>query len=459
MNGGSSDGRNSLYGLVAAYLVSETGTAMSAVAIPWLVLVTTGSPAATGIVGFAQMAPYVTLQAVAGPVVDRVGLRRTFLIGNSIAAVIMCAIPALHAAGRLDLGALAGLVAVAGAVRGVADCAVSPLVPITADLGGFAYERATGIYSGANRTALLVGMPTAGALIAAIGASGVVLIDGVTFAAGVLILATFVPASVGRVQRPASAITLRSYAADLAEGLRFLRADRLLLALALSAAATNLLDQALISVLLPVWAHDRVHRAIAIGLVGGVLGIGLLGGVMAGAWFGHRLPRRMIYAVGQFVAASPPFFALAAWSSLAPVLPLVLVCGVAGGVLNPISGAAMYERIPAQLQARVLGAVKASAWVGIPFGSLFGGLLAETTGLTAALVTSGSLMLLVTLAPFVFPSWRGLDRQPAPATTAPATTAPATTAPAATAPATTAPATTAAATTAAAPARSAQAEP
>jgi MFS family permease len=250
-------------------------------------------------------------------------------------------------------------------------------------------------------------------LIAAIGASGVVLIDGISFAAGVVILAAFVPASVGRAQRPASAITLRSYAADLAEGIRFLRAERLLLGLAISAALTNLLDQALISVLLPVWAHDRVHRAIAIGLVGGVLGFGLLGGVLLSAWLAPRLPRRMIYAVGQLISASPPFFALAAWASLAPVLPLVLVCGVSGGVLNPISGAVMYERIPSQLQARVLGAIKASAWLGIPFGSLFGGLLAQTTGLTAALVTSGSAMLLITLAPFVFPAWRGLDRQPA----------------------------------------------
>jgi MFS family permease len=413
------DSRKSpLYGLVTAYLVSEAGTSMSAVAIPWLVLVTTGSAAATGIVGFAQMAPYVALQAMAGPVVDRIGLRRTFLVGNSVAAVIMCAIPALDAAGRLNLAALAGLVAVAGAVRGVADCATAPLVPMTADLGGVPYERASGVYSAASRTALLVGLPAAGALIAAIGASGVVLIDGVSFAAGVLILAIFVPASVGRAQEAAGAISLRSYAADLGEGLRFLRADRLLLGLAVCATLTNLFDQALTSVLLPVWAHDRVHRAIAIGLVGGVLGAGLLGGVVVGAWLGPRLPRRMIYAVGQLIAASPPFFALAAWASLAPVLPLVLICGLAGGALNPISGAAMYERIPARLQARVLGAVKGTAWLGIPFGSLFGGLLAQSAGLTAALVTSGSLMLLVTLAPFVFPSWRGLDRKPTQVTTA-----------------------------------------
>jgi MFS family permease len=402
--------------------VSELGTAMAAVAIPWLVLVTTGSPAATGIVGFAQMAPYVTLQATAGPVVDRIGLRRTFLAGNTVAALVFCAIPALHAAGRLSLGWLVCLVAVAGAVRGVADCATAPLVPATAELGSVPFERASGTYSAAARTALLVGMPAAGALIAVAGAANVVLIDGISFAGGVLLLAMFVPASVGRPERPAASMTLRSYAADLAEGMRYLRADRLLLALAATAAVTNLLDEALTSVLLPVWAHDRAHRAIALGLVGGTLGVGLLGGVVAGAWLGPRLPRRLMYAAGSLIGGAPPFFALAAWAALPPVLPVVLICGLAGGVLNPISGAAMYERVPARLQARVLGAVKASAWLGIPLGSLFGGLLAGTAGLTAALLTCGALMLLATLAPSVFPAWRGLDRETA-ATASPAASA------------------------------------
>ncbi|HVI37881.1 MAG TPA: MFS transporter, partial [Gaiellales bacterium] len=95
-----------------------------------------------------------------------------------------------------------------------------------------------------------------------------------------------------------------------------------------------------------------------------------------------------------------------------PVLALCLLCGVAGGVLNPILGAVEFERIPAPLQARVLGAIKASAWLGIPFGALLGGSLTQHFGLTAALLTCGSVMLAATLAPLVFPSWRGIDRRP-----------------------------------------------
>jgi hypothetical protein len=41
---------------------------------------------------------------------------------------------------------------------------------------------------------------------------------------------------------------------------------------------------------------------------------------------------------------------------------LVLTVGIVGAI--------EYERVPRHLQARVLGAVGASAWVGIPFGSL-----------------------------------------------------------------------------------------
>ena len=406
--------RRPLHGLIAAYLVSGIGTAMSVVAIPWLVLVSTGSPTSTGIVGFAQMAPYVLLQATAGPFVDRFGMRRSFLAGNTAAAVIMCAIPLLHATGGLRLSALALLVALAGAVRGFADCATTPLVPATADLAGVSYERAAGLFSSANRAAMLAGMPLAGVLIATTGPSQVVLLDGISFAAAVLVLAAFVPPGIGRASAKDLPLGLRDYVQELAEGMRFLRADRLLLGIVALVAVTNLLDEALTSVLLPVWAHDRVHRAEALGVVGGVWGLGMLLGALAGAWYAHRLPRRAALTIGLLLSSSPPFFLLAGWTSLPLLLPLFLLTGVLGGVLNPILGAVEMERIPTRLQARVLGAIKASAWLGIPFGSLLGGGLTAQFGLSAALVGCGSLMLIATLAPVVFPAWRGLER-PTPA--------------------------------------------
>jgi MFS family permease len=402
--------RAPLCGLLVGYLVSGFGTAMSGIAVPWLVLTTTGSATATGVIGFVQMGPYVTAQAVGGPLADRLGLRRTCLLGNAAAAVAMSAIAIMHASGALDLGVLGVLVAVAGVVRGLADASTSPLLPAAAELADVPNERAAGLYSAANRTAMLVGMPLAGVLIAVTSPATVVLLDGMTFVAAFALFTVTLPAAM-IAPTTSGRLTVRSYVGDLAEGLRFLRADRLLVGIVLTVAGMNLLDEALTSVLLPVWVRDRLHHVAALGLVGGTLAAGLLTGVLIGAWLGPRVPRRRGYAIGSLVGGAPVFFALAAWASLPPVLTVCIVSGIAGGVVNPIIGATQFERVPAHLQARVLGAIKASAWLGIPFGSLVGGVLAGTIGLRGALLVCGAIMLVITLAPFVFPVWAELDQK------------------------------------------------
>jgi MFS family permease len=407
--------RGPFVGLVASFFVSEVGTAMSGVAIPWLVLVTSGSAGRTGLVGFAEMAPYVVLHATSGPVADRLGWRRTCVGGNVVAAVTVAAIPVLHALGALPFGLLLALVAVAGTARGAADAATSPLVPGAAALAAMSNERAAGLYSGANRTALLIGLPTAGVLIGATSPSTVVLIDSISFALAALGYAITVPSSV-QAERPDGPLTVRGYGADLLEGLRFLRADRLLIGVATLVAVTNLFDQALTAVLLPVWVRDRLHDATGIGVIGGGLGVGALAGVLLGAWLGERLPRRLTFSVGYLLGAAPPFLALAIFADLPPVLVVAVLAGFFGGFQNPIIGAVLYERVPHRLQARVLGVVRASAWIGIPFGALLGGVLTEAVGLRAALVISGAVMFVVTLAPLVFPVWRSMDRRVASAT-------------------------------------------
>ena len=410
-----------LYGLVLAYGVSQLGTVMSGLAIPWLVLVTTGSAARTGLVGFAEMGPYVVAQAFSGPVVDRFGLRRSCIAGNAAAAVCVGAIPALYAMGALSIGSLIVLVAVAGAVRGAADAATSPLVPRTASFGGIPNERAAGLNSVAQRTGMLAGLPLGGVLIAAAGSPTVVLVDAVSFAAAALLIAAAVPAVATRAadaETDAASdgrLTVRGYLSRIAEGVRFIRADRLIAGIALMVAVVNLLDVALDSVFIPVWVHTRLHQPSGLGLIGGAMAAGLVIGALAGTWVGHRMPRHATYAIGFLVGGCPVFFALAFSPALVPVMIVAALGGLGSGTLNPIIGAVVYERIPARLQASVLGAFRSSAWIGIPFGALLGGVLAQGIGLRDALLVTGTAMFVMTLTPFVFPAWRGLNRRTAPA--------------------------------------------
>lgn len=414
-------------GLLSAYVVSLLGTSMSALAIPWMVLTTTGSAGKTGLVAFAEMGPYVISQALAGPIVDRVGLRRSFVTGNLVAALAVSTIPIAYALDALSIGVLLILVAVAGIVRGASDCANMALVPATAAAGEIPLERAAGLNSGANRTAMLLGAPLAGVLVAWVGSPTVVLVDAITFAVAAAIGAIWVRgdtlgSSVAPDRdAPSEVNALRRYGQDLVIGLRFIRGDRLLLGIMAMAAVTNLLDQGWSAVMLPVWVREELGSPEALGILGGVMGFGSVVGNLLGAWLGPKLSRRALYGVGFLVGGFPRFVVLAVATTLSPVLAVFLVSDIFGGSLNSVIGATSYERIPDHLRPRVLGVIRASAWVGIPFGALFGGLLVEGLGLTVALLVFGGLYFLTTLTPFIFPAWRQMKRPVAVRTAEPVT--------------------------------------
>lgn len=137
--------RGGLVGLLLASGISGTGTRVSVVAIPWLVYVTTGSAAQTGVVAAAEMLPFVLMHTFAGPVVDRVGGRTASVVCDVVSAAVVLAIPLLHEADRLPFWALCALVAVLGAFRGPGENAKHVLVPEVTTEAGAPLERGAGL--------------------------------------------------------------------------------------------------------------------------------------------------------------------------------------------------------------------------------------------------------------------------------------------------------------------------
>ena len=398
--------------LLAAHGISTLGTGMSFLAIPWFVLVTTGSATATGLAVFAEMMPYVLVQALGGPLVDRFGPWRMSVRTDLVAAAAMGLIPLLHVLGWLSLPLLLCAVAVAGAFRGAGDVARRVLLPRVATASEMSLERASGLHDGTGRLAGLLGSPLSGVLIAFTSAPAVVAVDAATFLASAGLVASL-PRTADAAREPEA--SGESYLSHLKEGLSYLRRDRLLLGIVAMIIVTNLLDQAFASVLLPVWVRAKLGSPVALGTIGACFGLGAVGGNALMAWLGPRLPRRLPFAISFLVCGAPRFLALAFLSQLPPVLVVAVLAGLGAGGINPALGAAEYERVPARLQARVLGAVGALAWLGIPFGGLVGGGLLEAFGLRVALLACGSIYFLATLAPFVFPAWRQMERGAAPA--------------------------------------------
>lgn len=395
-----------LIALVLAQALSLAGTRLSTVAIPWLVLTTTGDPVLTGLVGLAEMLPYVVAKGLGGPWVDRFGARTVSLWCDLASIVAVGIIPVLQVLGLLTLPVLLPLVAVMGVLRGPADVAKSSLVPEVARLVDLRLERVTGAMGAVERLASTVGAAAAGVLIAMIGAGPALIFNAATFGLSVLVVLWGLPRT-----RPAGA-TNAPYRRQLGEGWTFLRHEPVLMGIVLMVMITNLFDQAHAVVMLPVWVQTHGHDAAVLGMLLAVTSAAsIAGSVLAGAT-GERLPRLLVYTIAYLIVGLPRFAVFAFDAPLALIISVLVIGGFASGFLNPILSAISFERIPQALVGRVTALIGALAWALIPFGGLAGGALIAGFGLEKALLIAGGCYFVVTLMPLAVPSFRQFDRPP-----------------------------------------------
>ncbi|GAA1913715.1 MFS transporter [Nocardioides hwasunensis] len=404
--------RAPLVGALVAEGVSFVGTRVSMIAIPWFVLSTTGSATLTGLVAAAEITPLVVFKALGGPLLDRLGPRRVTLTCDLLSALVVGLVPLLHDLGLLSLPLLLVLVAVAGALRGPGDAGKAAMSPEIARVAGCSLERVSGLASAVERTSTMAGAALAGLLVASVGAANALYVDAASFLVSFLVFA-LATSGLGRPVPPEPEADPTSYATELRQGWDFLRTDPVLVAICAMVAVTNLVDQAWVAVLAPVWAKDSGAGVEVLGTLFAVMsGASVLGALVAARW-GETLPRYRTYVIAFLIAGAPRFVVMALESPIWAVLAVTVVAGAASGFLNPILGAVILERIPAPLMGRVSSLNTALCWSLMPLGGILGGLAVTGLGISPALVVAGATYLLTTMAPTRVPSFRRMDRSPA----------------------------------------------
>src|SRR3954471_6079748 len=186
--------RRPLTALLLAEVVSTTGTEITSIALPWFVLVTTGSPARMGTTMAAGFAGLTLLGIPGGRVVDAVGPRRAMLGADLACAALVATIPVLHWTGTLSFPIV---LAVAFAVGAVFPAYTAPQRLVLVGLVGEDERRLTrtgGLLGSVNETASFVGPAIGGALIALVGPAAVLLVDAASYLTSVGLVAAFVPA-------------------------------------------------------------------------------------------------------------------------------------------------------------------------------------------------------------------------------------------------------------------------
>lgn len=398
-----------VFALLSASAISEFGNALTFVAVPWFVLETTGSAARTGLTGGAATLAVVVAGIFGGPVVDRLGFKRTSVLADLASGTSVAAIPLLYHTVGLVFWQLLVLVFAGALLDSPGLTARQGMVPDLAGMAGVRTERVNSALQAIQQSALLLGPPAAGVLIAALTPSNVLWLDAATFAVSAAAVVSLIP--VLTVRGSGRDRETNRYFAELAEGLRFALRDPVNSATIPVSVGLNFLVAPVLSVALPAFAQRTYGDATSLGAMLGGYGGGALAGAVLYGLAGHRLPRRPTF-VALLFAQALPLWALVATPPLPVTVGALVVTGLGVGPVNPLVYTARQERTPRELLGRVQGAAGALAMAAVPPGMVLVGYALEVAGLRVTLAGIAFCYLAVALYALLNPGLKEMDAGP-----------------------------------------------
>ncbi|HEV2529296.1 MAG TPA: MFS transporter [Thermomicrobiales bacterium] len=396
-------------GIQVAQLISAFGNSLTAIAIPWFVLETTGSAGQTGIVAAAGLIPTLIAMALGSAAVDRFGFRRMSIVSDLLSMVTVAAIPLLYLTMGLNLPALLALVFLGALFDAPGATARAAMRPALARMAGITLSRANGIDQGGIGLATLLGPLAGGALVGLIGATNVLWINAGAFLVSVLLVALVVPTLRAEESNAPGSIAPTTYLEDVRAGWQFVLGVPLIRRIMSIAVLVNFVTSAMFAVLLPVFVNEEVGDARVLGVMMAAFGVGSLIGVALFSWRGEGLRRTwaLVGGVGAFIAVCGAFVSGVPWQVVAVVTALA---GLVAAPINPIVMTVVQERVPEAMLGRVMGAVYAAALLAAPAGVLVAGVLAEGVGPRPAFLAAGLVMAVATLWTAVDPLIRTMDQ-------------------------------------------------
>ena len=373
--------RRPLTGLVLADVISTTGTEMTAVALPWFVLVTTGSPARMGAVLAAEFAGLTVLGLLGGRAATWLGPRRLMLAADVSRAALIGLIPLLAYLGGLSFALILTIAFVVGGFFPAYQSSSRMIVATLVQDDELRLTRLGGLLNAVNESASFLGPALGGVLVAVLGAGPVLLLDAASYVAAFALVAVLVrPGGLG----PAEADGDTSIRA----GLRYLWHHRPLRTLIVGVAVMEVGFTAMLATV-PVLALHRGGASVAGWLLAAYGAGSVLGGLISSR------ARRTGGATGSFAVLG---LAAATWFLLVPV-PVwgwglaIGGIGVASGLFFPRFFAGVTAGTPPALRARVLTSVTILISSLGPVGFLGAGLFASHSTVASRLLVAGSATL------------------------------------------------------------------
>jgi predicted MFS family arabinose efflux permease len=390
--------------LLAAEVLSTTGSMMTWLALPWFVLVTTGSAKQMTFVIAAEAGGFAVFGIPSGSVLERLGAQRTMRLCDAVRAPLMLLVPVLHWTGGLSLPALAAIAFVLGAASTPYMAAQRVVVAEILDEDETSVQRANALLQGATRITMLGGPALGGILIAVVGSPVVLVIDAASYVVAFALVTALVP-----VARAVPEEEVDDRQGALA-GVRYLMRDSLLRGWA-TALVIGDASFSVVFVAIPVlvYAHYGANPRLA-GVFLASWGIGAVSGNV----ISYRSDR-----VGGLRQAAPlvllqatPLWTVAAPVPAAAVAGALALSGLANGLVNPTLHSMLTLRPPAAVRAKALTAMSTASSLGTPLALAVAAPAFAAFG-SRHVIAAAAAGQLVAMSYAAFVTIRHLAREPA----------------------------------------------
>lgn len=311
--------------------VSYFGDSFASIAIPLLIIATTGSGFLMGIVGMLEQAPLFVIGIFAGILVDRWNRRRTMFLADLGRAALMASVPAavwLH----VPLVPVVCIAAIFGGTLsvffGAAYAGIIPAIVPRKLIG-----RANGYFEAVESAAYLFGPILAGVLTAKMGAASTLLIDAASFLVSAIAIGFLKPVKGEESVEsgPPRGNTPRDFLGELREGLAEVVKSPILKSIVVLWGLNRFLFSSLIPVLTFFVTKTLHEGSTMVGEVVGVYAAGSLGGTLAASWL-FQSTRRWISLAAHALMATGAL--VASLGSHSPGLMAgALLLGLGEGIL------------------------------------------------------------------------------------------------------------------------------
>ena len=371
-----------------AAVVSNIGSWMQIVGQGWLVLQLTNSAFYLGLVGLARAAPTIAFSLFGGVIADRFNRRRVLVVTQLVMMTAALALAALTWTGVVTVWHILAISFASSIFFAVDNPTRQALVP---DLVGKQHlTSAIGLNAAAWNGAAVIGPSIAGVLLVAVSAAGLFFLNGLSYLGVVLAVLAMPPL-------PARAVSRRSVAGQLADGMGYIRTRRPVWGLLLLIAIPSVLARPYLQ-LMPYFARNVLDRgSTGYGVLMAASGLGALGGALLTASLGdYRRRGYLLLAVTAALGISLAAFASSQvfWLSLG----LVTIVGASSTLMMSLTNTLLQGIVADEMRGRVLSVYTLIAGGLMPLGSMVLGSSGQVFGVPRVVAVGGAMTLLTAVA-------------------------------------------------------------